>query len=205
MVMPNSEWLCLKWKDFQNNVNTALKDLRKDTDFTDVTLSCEDGYQINAHKVVLSASSPFFQHLLKRNKHPNPLIYMRGMKSEDLVALVDFFYYGEANIAQGNLDKFLHLTKELQLKGLNETNSGSWEEENDWENIPGQKYNLVIPSSETKMENDSLFPQIKPKDQGNFNSIVAHTQSVFSADKKDLDTKIEHGLFMITSETLSKV
>ena len=123
IVMPNSEWLCLKWKDFKKNVDTAFKDLRKDRDFTDVTLACEDGYQIEAHKVILSASSPFFQNMLKINKHAHPLIYMRGIKSEDLVALVDFFYYGETNIYQGNLDNFLKITKELQLKGLNETES----------------------------------------------------------------------------------
>ena len=52
---------------------------------TDVTLVCEDGHQIEAHKVILSLSSPLFENLLKRNKHNHPMIYMRGMKSEDLI------------------------------------------------------------------------------------------------------------------------
>ena len=85
-----SEKLCLKWNDFQENVNTAFGNLRKDTEFADVTLACEDGQQIEAHKVILAASSPFFQDLLKRNRHPHPLIFMRGVKSEDLLAIVDF-------------------------------------------------------------------------------------------------------------------
>ena len=72
------------------NVNTAFRDLRKDIDFTDVTLACENGHQFEAHKVILSASSPFFQNMLRRNQHTHPLIYMRGMKSEDLLAIVDF-------------------------------------------------------------------------------------------------------------------
>ena len=83
--MQTSEKFCLRWNDFQENVNTAFSDLRKDCDFTDVTLAGEDGHQIEAHKVILSASSPFFQKLLKRNQHAHPLIYMRGMKSEDLI------------------------------------------------------------------------------------------------------------------------
>ena len=92
--------------------------MREDNDFTDVTLACEDGQQVEAHKVILAASSPFFQMLLKRNKHPHPLIYMKGMKSKDLLAIVDFLYRGEANVFQENLDSFLAIAEELQLKGL---------------------------------------------------------------------------------------
>jgi len=113
-----SEKLCLKWKDFQGNVNTAFGILRDDRDFSDVTLACEDGHQVEAHKVILAASSPFFQNMLRKNKHPHPLIYMRGVKSEDLVAIVDFLYFGEANVYQENIDAFLSIAEELNLKGL---------------------------------------------------------------------------------------
>ena len=113
-----SEKLCLQWNDFQENIKSAFGNLREDNDFTDVTLACEDGQQVEAHKVILAASSPFFQKLLGRNKHPHPLIYMRGMKSDDLLAIVDFLYRGEANVFQENLDSFLAVAEELQLKGL---------------------------------------------------------------------------------------
>ena len=56
--------------------------------------------------------------LFGRNKHPHPLIYMRGVKSDDLLAIVDFLYRGEANVFQENLDSFLAIAEELQLKGL---------------------------------------------------------------------------------------
>ena len=42
---------------------------------------------------------------------------MRGLKFEDLLARVDFLYYGEANIYQENLDNFLTIAEELDLKG----------------------------------------------------------------------------------------
>ena len=113
-----SEKLCLQWNDFKENAISAFGNLRKDADFTDVTLACEDGKQVEAHKVILAASSPFFQNLLRRNKHPHPLIYMRGVKSDDLLAIVDFLYRGEANVLQDNLDSFLGIAEELQLKGL---------------------------------------------------------------------------------------
>ena len=123
------ERLCLQWSDFKDNVSSAFGDLREDKDFTDVTLACEDGQQVEAHKVVLIASSPFFLNILKRNKHPHPLIYMKGVKSENLVAMVDFFYHGEANVFQENLDSFLVLAEEFQLKGLrgNQTENESSE------------------------------------------------------------------------------
>ena len=113
-----SEKLCLKWNDFQENVNEAFGSLRGDKDFSDVTLACEDGQQFEAHKVILAASSPSLRHLLKANKHGHPLIYMRGVKSEDLGAIIDFLYLGEANVSQDNLDSFLAIAEELKLKGL---------------------------------------------------------------------------------------
>ena len=122
-----SEKLCLQWNDFQDNVKSSFGNLRDCTDFNDVTLACEDGQQIEAHKVILAASSPFFKALLKKNRHSHPLIYMRGMKSVDLVAIVDFLYYGEANIFQEDLDSFLSIAEELQLKGLKGSNT-----EEDW-------------------------------------------------------------------------
>jgi hypothetical protein len=80
--MPTSEKFSLRWNDFQENVNTAFSALRKDIEFTDVTLACLDGYQVDAHKVILAASSPFFQNMLKNNKHSHPLIYMTGWNSK---------------------------------------------------------------------------------------------------------------------------
>ena len=65
-----SEKLRLQWNDFQGILKSAFDNLREDNDFADVTLACEDGQQVEAHKVILAASSPFFQKLLERNKHP---------------------------------------------------------------------------------------------------------------------------------------
>ena len=112
------EKLCLQWNDFRENISSAFGDLRHDQEFTDVTLASEDGEQVKAHKVVLVASSPFFLNILKRNKHPYPLVYMRGVRSENLMAMVDFFYHGEANVHQEHIDSFLVLAEELQLKGF---------------------------------------------------------------------------------------
>ena len=71
------EKLCLQWNEFKENVSSAFGDLRQDKEFIDVTLVCEDGQQVEAHKVILTASSPLFQKLLCVKSHPHPLIYKR--------------------------------------------------------------------------------------------------------------------------------
>ena len=44
--------------------------------------------------------------------------YQVWVKSDDLLAIVDFIYRGEADVFQKNLDSFLAVGGELQLIGL---------------------------------------------------------------------------------------
>ena len=117
-----SETLCLQWNDFKENIVTAFESLRGDNDFTDVTLAFEDGQQMEVHKLVLATSSPFFQNLFKRNIHVRPLIYMRGVKFREMTSIMDFLYHGKANVFQDDLESFLAIAQELQLKGLGPQN-----------------------------------------------------------------------------------
>ena len=120
-MMTGSEKLGLNWNDFKENVISSFGSLRGDNDLSDVTLACEDGHQLEAHKVILASSSPFFMDILKKHKHSHPLIYMKGLNSTDMSAMLDFLYFGEANVYQENLDTFLALAEELKLKGLTGT------------------------------------------------------------------------------------
>ena len=113
-----SEKLCLQWSDFKENVNSSFGSLRNDKVFIDVTLVCGDGQQMEAHKVILASSSPFFEKILQNSKHPNPLIYLRGFQSKDFVSILDFLYFGEASVYQEDLDSFLDIAEEIHLKGL---------------------------------------------------------------------------------------
>ena len=114
----SSDRFCLQWNSFRENIGLTFSQLREDQDFTDVTLACEDGQQVEAHKLVLISASPFFHNLLKRNKHPHPIIIMKGIQSKDLGAVLDFLYNGEVNIYEENIESFLAMADDLQLKGL---------------------------------------------------------------------------------------
>ena len=120
--MSTQEKFCLRWNDFETNISSAFRELREDKDFFDVTLACEDD-QIQAHKVILSACSPFFRTVLKRNPHERPLLYLKGVRYPDIAAVLNFMYHGEVNIAQENLNTFLAVAEDLQVKGLTQNNS----------------------------------------------------------------------------------
>ena len=195
-----AEKLCLQWNDYQDNVKNAFGHLRDTSDFVDVTLACEDGQQIEAHKVILAASSPFFQRILKGNKHSHPLIYMKGMRFDDLTAIVDFLYYGEANVYQENLDSFLAIAGELQLKGLEDsaTQDGS---RYDKQPKPMEKYKTnqeEIPKT-PQTANETTYDS---KKTGN-NVLALPKTSVLSASLQKLDETVK--AMMGQSENIIRV
>ena len=193
--MINSEKLCLQWNDFKQNISASFGDLRGDKEFTDITLACEDGQQVEAHKVVLAASSPFFRELLMKNRHPHPLVYMRALKSEDLMAIMDFLYFGEANVFQENLDSFLALAEELKLKGLT---TGPDKIDKDQEIKTSPQYQEV-PFKKEKPQRikDKTFNPV-----ANFETTVAavDTNTTVNANLEDLDRQIRS---MITKSDVS--
>ena len=118
MKMSQSEQFNLKWNDFQINVTSSYMELREDLMFADVTLVCEGNQHIEAHKIILASASKVLKDILVGNKHMKPLLYMRGISFKDMLSVVDFIYHGQVNIDQEDLNDFLALAEDLQLKGL---------------------------------------------------------------------------------------
>ena len=56
----------LRWNNYQSHLVTAFESLLEEKDFVDVTLGVE-GRKLPAHKMLLSACSPYFRDLLKVN------------------------------------------------------------------------------------------------------------------------------------------
>merc|ERR1712106_1055979 len=79
------------------------------------------GDQMQAHKLILSACSPFFRTILRRNRHEHPLLYLKGVKYADLVSVLNFMYHGEVNVAQEELNSFLAVAEDLKVKGLTQS------------------------------------------------------------------------------------
>jgi len=127
--MMANEKLCLRWTDFESNISGALRDLREDQGFYDVTLACDED-QIQAHKVIIAACSPFFRTVLQRNPHAHPLLYLKGVKLSNLKQVLDFMYNGEVDVAKEELNSFLNVAEELKVKGLSGNQSSKKQKSN---------------------------------------------------------------------------
>ena len=113
-----SEKFCLKWNDFETNIRDSFRELREEEGYFDVTLACDDGPILEAHRIILSAGSQLFREIFRKSKHQSPFIYLKGIRSVYLGYILDFLYNGEASIAQDELPTFLETARELQVKGL---------------------------------------------------------------------------------------
>jgi len=138
-LIMGTEKFCLRWNDFESNISSTFRELRDDKDFFDVTLACDDE-QIQAHKVILSACSPFFRNIFRRNPHQHPLLYLKGVKYTDLQSVLNFMYHGEVNVTQEELNSFLAVAEDLRVKGLTQNKSVG---------VPSSKRENSHPSSES--------------------------------------------------------
>ena len=187
-----SEKLCLQWNEFKENVIFAFGSLREDNNFADVTLACEDGQQVEAHKVILATSSPFFKMLIGRNKHPHPLIYMKGVKYANLLAILEFLYRGEANLFQDDLDSFLAIAEELKLKGLTGVETAE-AESNEARRPVDRGFDQFIKGETSSLKQSSLsstFDRGSRNHRSGANGVIA-TLNHFSGDFKELDEKCD--------------
>ncbi|XP_022917101.1 broad-complex core protein isoform X4 [Onthophagus taurus] len=115
--MVDTQHFCLRWNNYQSSITSAFENLRDDEDFVDVTLAC-DGKSLKAHRVVLSACSPYFRELLKSTPCKHPVIVLQDVAWTDLHALVEFIYHGEVNVHQRSLSSFLKTAEVLRVSGL---------------------------------------------------------------------------------------
>ncbi|KAF4517214.1 hypothetical protein B566_EDAN005268 [Ephemera danica] len=118
-----SQQICLKWNSFQSNIVTSFEHLWEEEGLVDVTLASE-GQCIRAHKVILSACSPFFRRIFETNPCQHPVIILQDVHFPELEALLCFVYKGEVNIEQDDLPALLKAAESLQIRGLcNATNN----------------------------------------------------------------------------------
>ena len=92
MGASSEEQFCLRWNDFQQCIKTTFTDLRDESEFMDVTISCDGGEQLKAHKVILSACSVTFRHLLKKNPAQHPVIVLWVSSCSNYVTKQNYFH-----------------------------------------------------------------------------------------------------------------
>ncbi|XP_046801776.1 broad-complex core protein isoform X1 [Lucilia cuprina] len=158
--MDETQHFCLRWNNYQSSITSAFENLRDDEDFVDVTLACE-GRSIKAHRVVLSACSPYFRDLLKSTPCKHPVILLQDVNFHDLHSLVEFIYHGEVNVHQKSLQSFLKTAEVLRVSGLTQQQA---EETNSQllqiQNLANSGIRTPINTHHTSMQDESpMYPR----------------------------------------------
>ncbi|XP_017010470.2 protein jim lovell [Drosophila takahashii] len=110
----------LRWNNHQNHILRAFDALLQTKTLVDVTLVCAET-SIRAHKMVLSACSPFFQRVFAETPCKHPVIVLKDFRGWVVQAIVDFMYRGEISVPQRRLQTLIQAGESLQVRGLVES------------------------------------------------------------------------------------
>ena len=123
----HQEKYSLTWHTYSDHLKNMMKELMMNEDFSDVTLVTEDKKHIKANINILSACSPVFKDILKKEKSSNQIMYLRGIQFSEMESIIQFIYLGEATLYKERMDEFLAVAKSLEIKELTqaETNDES--------------------------------------------------------------------------------
>lgn len=183
----------ISWNDFQNSTINIFKNIQEDETFMDITLACEDGMQIKAHKVILGAISAFFKNILVQNPHQHPIIYLKGVNIENLKALVNFIYCGEVQIANESLETFLETANDLQIEGLYQKETKKKQDENliersiDKSRSPTRSTRISTNEGFKPYKRETLETKVEIKLDLQTNENVPKEES-FDVDNESIDT-----------------
>ena len=108
------------WREFNENSCNTIRKLFEDKQFSDVTILSEDGEEMKLHRAILASSSAFFRNVLSKINQSDPLIFLKGIQSKELLSIVRFMYLGQAEVAQEDLKSFMEAAKCLQVPGLSD-------------------------------------------------------------------------------------
>ena len=121
MAVSGPQQYCLRWNNHQHNLLSVFEDLLNHEAFVDVTLAC-DGLNLKAHKMVLSACSPYFQSMFYNTPDKHPVVFLKDVRYEEMKALLEFMYRGEVSVDQEHLSSLLKVAESLKIKGLADVN-----------------------------------------------------------------------------------
>ncbi|XP_049291983.1 protein abrupt-like isoform X5 [Anopheles funestus] len=173
----NPQQFSLRWNNYTSYIAGAFDSLRYEEDFVDVTLCCE-GRKIRAHKILLSACSPYFKDVFKENPCQHPVIIFKNVRYTDLMSLVEFMYQGEVSVPQEQLPSFLHTAEILAIRGLTDNTTDSRQQTNTTTSAIAQQLiqsQAVLDKSATITTTDSLYLTLPS------NSTIVHQPKLVQA------------------------
>merc|ERR1711934_626464 len=143
----HQEKYSLTWFKYSDHLKSMMRELMMNEDFSDITLVTEDKKQIKTNINILSACSPVFKDILKKEKNSNQIMYLRGVQYSELESIMQFIYLGEATFYEERMEEFLAVAKSLEIKELcldeNETNHEPEDEPSPSDQVPSSTEKLT--------------------------------------------------------------
>ena len=90
----------------------------------DCTIMCEDS-AVRAHRVVLSACSPYFQKIFIDNPGKHPIVVLKDVLAWEMQCILDFMYKGETSVPEPSLTSLIKAAESLKVRGLTAGDQGA--------------------------------------------------------------------------------
>lgn len=149
----NLKTLNVTWDDHLQNLSGLFQELYDNKKLVDVTLYCSGGI-LKAHRIVLSACSPYFSKIFQEIEVTQPpIIILKGISYDEMHQLLEFMYKGSINILEQDLPSLIQAGSYLEIKGM------------DTKNIPDNlRHNLKRAADESAAE-EATAKKVKPEDK----------------------------------------
>mgnify|MGYP002045683377 CR=1 FL=1 len=154
----HQEKYSLTWHTYSDHLRSMMKELMMNEDFSDVTLVTEDKKHIKANINILSACSPVFKDILKKEKNSNQIMYLRGVQFSEMESIMQFIYLGEATFYEERMDEFLAVSKSLEIKELCNAENKNINE------LVDELYSSESETSTEKLEEQTMISDIMTKE-----------------------------------------
>merc|ERR1712142_177149 len=182
----DTEKFFLRWNEFEENIRQSFKVLRDEKKLFDVTLATDDGYQLQAHRVILSAGSNFFSDIFGKCSQTNMLVYLKGVRRSELENITNFLYNGETSVAQNDLNAFLETAQELKLKGLQNEDISK-------DNNNSSESKIESKKDHTNVDNTVVYSDVKNYSLTQGKEAIATVEEPYTlyANNLDLENQLE--------------
>ncbi len=140
----------LRWNNHLTNLRSLLEYLYNYQSFVDVTLSCSDGL-LRAHKLVLSACSPYFDSIFRENPCKHPTVILRGISLREMQSIIEYMYVGAVDVPENELNNLLEIASELHIKGLVLDSNDQREQKVS----PKAEFKETVPECKIEVSNDA--------------------------------------------------
>ena len=180
----------VSFDDFNLQTKETICSLFESDNFADVTIVCNDGDQVPAHKFVLSSSSSLLHQMLtnssSRFQNRNDFIFLPTVKLKEIHPLLQFMYLGQTKIGQENIETFFRLAADLKI------NLGSPKESSNKNQAVGEQ---AEENTDAFLEQTSISDNQEYQETQNMESLISETEeNIVLSGTNDISETMEKSL-----------